>query len=105
MNAEAIIALVSLALGTLAWLFRQSTSVSKALVELGICKADVTKLQVETQALRDQSVRQDTILQQVNQQLSDMNRKLDNFAEVSSDAKVTRAIVERIERRGEHDNG
>lgn len=95
MNAEAIIALVSLALATLGWLIRQSSSVSKALVELGICKANVEKLQAETQTLRDQSVRQDTLVQTVMSQLS----KLDKVDALVSNVEVMRAVVERLERR------
>jgi hypothetical protein len=100
-NAEAIIALVSLALGTLAWLFRQSSSVSKALVELGICKADVQKLQAETQTLRDQSVRQDTLVQTVMTQLA----KLDKVDALVSSVDVMRAVVERLGRRVDQRQG
>lgn len=101
MNAEAIVALVSLALGTLAWLFRQSSSVSKALVELGICKADVQKLQEETQTLRDQSVKQDTLVQTVMTQLS----KLEKIDALVSSVDVMRAVVERLERRVDQRQG
>lgn len=98
----AIAAVVTLVGGIVFWLVRTGSSVGKALVELGICRSDVAKLQTDTQQLRDQSVRYDERMTSINSQLSKLD-KIDQLA--ASVAALTASVsaltagVERLERR------
>ena len=90
-------AIGTITLAVIGWVWRTSTGLNKALIELGICKSDVAKLQTESQHLRDQSIRQDTLVQTAMTQLS----KLDKVDTLVSSVEVMRAVVERLERRVE----
>jgi hypothetical protein len=108
---EASAAVATVFGAVITWLWRTASSVSKAHTTLAIFTSDVAALKTETRDLRDNHIRTDTTLQQVTQELSAISRKMDTFVQVAADAQVTRAIVERLERRvdrqadGEHDNG
>lgn len=90
-------------LGTLlVTVLRTGSSVGKALIELALCKNDVSKLQTETQQLRDAKVEHSTLIAQVMTQLM----KLDKIEQLASSvAALTASVgalassVERLERK------
>jgi septal ring factor EnvC (AmiA/AmiB activator) len=101
MTPEFWIALATVATlvgGLIVWLLITGSSVGKALVELGICKSDVAKLQTETQTLRDQSVRSDERMASINAQLERTNVQLSKIDALIASVAALTAIVERLER-------
>jgi hypothetical protein len=90
---EEIVAVISLTGGFVVWLWRTASTVEKATIELGICKADVATLKSETQHLRDQSVRQSTLVETVMQQLA----KLDQVDRLVSAVEAMRSTVDRLD--------
>lgn len=79
--------------GITVWLWRTATSVSKAGIELGICRSDVAKLQDQTQRLHDQGIRTDVTLTTITAKLD----KLDKVDALVTSVESMRAIVERID--------
>ena len=96
--------------GFFLWLWRTSSSVAKAHVELGICKADVATLKTDTRDLHDRSIRLDVTVGSISQQIAAQNLKLDRLedktdAVINSVSALTASVaaltsnLERMENR------
>jgi hypothetical protein len=80
------------------WVWRLGNRTDNHHTRLAVYEASDAKREVKIQQLSDQAIRQD-VLTQVTLELGGINRKLDSVIDQSADAKVTRAIVEQMQRQ------
>lgn len=73
-------------------------AINKLLVELGITRSDVVKLQSETQQLRDSKIEHSTMLTAINSELAKTNVQLSKIDALIASVAALTAIVERLER-------
>jgi hypothetical protein len=86
-------------IGVFGWVWRIDHKSGNHETRLSIVESNQAKADEKTQRLNDEGVRRDTIQEQMTKELSAISRKMDTFGQVAADAQVTRAIVERLERR------
>lgn len=90
---EATVAVLTLLSAVITWLWRTASSVAKAHTTLAIFTSDVTALKTETQHLRDNHIRTDTLIGTMSAKLD----KLDQVDRLASNVEVMRSIVERLD--------